>query len=199
MLIDLTMPFGEKTPVYPGDQEIEIGPSGTIANEGWLGHTLKCDTHNGTHLDAPGHMIEGGAMLNAYSLDRFVGRGRVLDIRKANEPALSEVNEGDIVLLYTGFSETYAYAEYYEQDPNIPVAFAQALVDNHVSMVGVDAGSIDPPPFLIHKALLGGGVMIIENLVNIAELFGKDFEVFALPLNTELEASPARVIARTIA
>ena len=30
-------------------------------------------THNGTHIDAPSHFVEGGKTVDALSLDAFVG------------------------------------------------------------------------------------------------------------------------------
>ncbi len=50
--------------------------------------------------------------------------------------------------------------------------------------------------FKTHKILLGGGVLIIENLTNVGLLAGKDFTVYALPIKLELDGAPARVIAQ---
>lgn len=84
---------------------------------------------------------------------------------------------------------------YYTDYPAVPEDIAQQLVDMKVKMVGVDMGSIDHDPFPVHKLLLGSDILIIENLVNVGQLVGKKFKVYALPLNLQVEASPARVIA----
>jgi hypothetical protein len=73
---------------------------------------------------------------------------------------------------------------------------AKYLVDAKVKMVGVDTCSVDNQDgFPIHKILLAGKVLIIENLTNLNQLTGKDFKVYALPLNLQIDGSPARVIA----
>jgi kynurenine formamidase len=43
--------------------------------------------------------------------------------------------------------------------------------------------------------LLGGEVLIIENLANLDKLTGKEFTVYALPIKLDIDGAPARVIA----
>jgi len=38
--------------------------------------------------------------------------------------------------------------------------------------------------------------LIIENLTNLSQLAGKEFTIYALPQNLQLDAAPARVIAQ---
>lgn len=64
-------------------------------------------------------------------------------------------------------------------------------------MVGTDTPSPDKSPYLIHKILLKGDVLIIENLTNLESLLShSEFEVIALPIRFEAEASPIRVVAK---
>ena len=73
---------------------------------------------------------------------------------------------------------------------------AEYLVESKVKMVGVDTCSIDNADgFPIHRILLGADILIIENLTNLDRLAGKNFRVFALPLNLQVDGSPARVVA----
>ncbi len=195
VIVDLTMPLSAETPVYPGDPAIDIQVSEDFATSGCLGHALRIGTHAGTHVDAPAHMLEGASGLEAYGPDRFLGRGCLVDITSG--PAdLSDVRADDIVLLRTGFSARVWEAGYYDLVPTIDVDVAQRLVGLGVKAVGIDAGSIDDEPFPIHKTLLAGDVLIIENLVGLEQLAGvESFQVIALPLRLALEASPARVLA----
>jgi kynurenine formamidase len=63
-------------------------------------------------------------------------------------------------------------------------------------MVGVDTYSVDnQDDFPIHKILLSGNVLIIENLTNLRQLADKNFTIYALPINLQIDGSPARVIA----
>jgi len=93
-------------------------------------------------------------------------------------------------------SEHYHESVYFEDYPVISEEIAQYLVERKVKMVGVDAGSIDiADGFPIHKILLAGDVLIIENLTNLNQLIGKDFTVYALPIKLDVDGAPARVIA----
>lgn len=212
-VVDLTMPLNEDTPVYPGDPAVRIEVTATFEDAGYFNTRIALGSHNGTHIDAEGHMIPGGRMLDAYPLDRFRGRGVLLDVRDGAQaaPDLDDSDLDDaavdadcIVLLWTGLSDAYQDAGYYLRVPELPRGLVERLVERGVKMVGVDAGSIDDEPFPVHKALLAHGILIAENLVRLGRLAaaapdgdvrGARFTVWALPLNLAVEASPARVVA----
>jgi arylformamidase len=198
--IDLTMALTPDTPVYPGDPQIEVTQITSVADDGYMDHTVKMGTHNGTHIDGPAHMIEGGKMLSDFGLDTFIGRGKLVDARNGLTPAAIDaagVGEGDIVLLYTGASDMYTDPDYYYQTPVVDDEAAMHLIKLGVKMVGLDMGSIDEDPFIVHKALLRKDILIIENLVNLGALLNAEFKIYALPLNLHVEGAPARVIAET--
>jgi len=98
-----------------------------------------------------------------------------------------------------GLSGNYHEAIYFEDYPAMPVEIANYLVGKKVKMVGVDACSVDNKDgFPIHKILLSGNVLIIENLTNLSKLAGKNFKAYALPINLQIDGAPARVIAEVI-
>ena len=91
----------------------------------------------------------------------------------------------------------YRDRSYFENFPTITEEFAKRVVESKVKIVGMDLPGPDQPPFPIHKALLGNGILIIENLTNLDKLLGvTNFEVIALPAKLHADAAPARVIAR---
>lgn len=196
-LVDLSVPINEQTPVYPGDPSTQIKPAGDLTRDGYCDHYISIGTHAGTHIDAPMHMLDGGQPLDKVPIDRFVGRGVVVDVTGGFEAVKeADLQTGDIVLLRTGMSDKYYDPVYFEDYPAMSEEIAQHLVDAKVKMVGVDACSVDNQDgFPIHKLLLGGNVLIIENLTNLDELVDKTFTVYALPLNLGIDGSPARVIA----
>ena len=199
-IIDLSMRLNEETPVYPGDPLVRVDVTSTFEEAGFFNTQLTLGAHNGTHIDAEGHMIPGGRMLNEYPLSRFHGRGVLLDVRDgaaALELRGAGVDSDCIVLLWTGISDARDEPGYYSRVPDLTMDLVEWLVAAGVKMVGVDAGSIDAEPFAVHKALLSGGVLIAENLVGLSALASVPvpFGVWALPLNVEVEASPARVVA----
>jgi arylformamidase len=200
MLVDLSVPLNEKTPVYPGDPATKIEPAGVLAKDGYNDHFISIGTHVGTHIDAPLHMLEGGLSLDKLPIEQFVGNGRVVEVTGKTFDAVKQAGilAGDIVLFCTGMSDKYHDPAYFEDYPAMTEEVARYLVEAKVKMVGVDTCSVDNQDgFPIHKILLAGNVLIIENLTNLNQLTGKDFKVYALPLNLQIDGSPARVIAET--
>lgn len=201
------MRLNDSTPVYPGDPTVAIDVTATFEDSGFFNTRLSLGCHIGTHIDAEGHMIPGGRMLDSYPLDCFHGRGVLLDVRSgAATPDVlgAGIDDGCIVLLRTELSDDQHEPDYYSRVPELPMDFVDELIACGVKMVGIDAGSIDGEPFTIHKALLSHGVLIAENLVGLSALASRvgaeaapvsEFTVWALPLNLETEASPARIVA----
>ena len=198
-VIDLSMRLNEETPVYPGDPSVQVDVTSSFEEAGFLNTRLTLGAHNGTHIDAEAHMIRGGRTLNEYPLSRFHGRGVLLDVRGgAGALDLSEVvvDSRSVVLLWTGLSDARYEPDYYAKIPDLTMELVEHLIAADVKMVGIDAGSIDGEPYEIHKALLSHGILIAENLVGLSTLVSRAFTVWALPLNVEVEACPARVLAR---
>ncbi|HEX7963097.1 MAG TPA: cyclase family protein [Candidatus Saccharimonadales bacterium] len=197
--IDLSVTLDDDTPVYPGDPPTQIEPAGTMEREGWTDHRLTTGNHTGTHIDAPLHMIAGGKTLGQIPLGRFIGRGRLIDVRQGftlQTVQSADIEPGDIVLFYTGMNAHYHEPVYFETYPVMSAEIAQYLIEHKVKLAGVDASSVDnTEDFPVHKQLLHGGVLVAENLANLDQLVGKDFTVYALPIKLDIDAAPARIIA----
>lgn len=201
MLIDLSVILDQNTPVYPGDITATITKTGEVAVDGFCHHELHLSTHIGTHIDAPSHMIDGGKNLNEFPIEKFSGRGVYIQIDgifNLEEIKKVPVEEGDIVLFHTGMTEKLFEPAYFEDSLTIPEDVAHYLVEKKIKAVGMDMNGPDKPPFNVHKILLGGEVLIIENLTNVGALAGKKFRVFAFPLKLSLDGSPARVVAEVL-
>lgn len=201
MLIDLSVPLNEQTPVYPGDPAISIRPASVLAKDGYSVHRMAFGTHSGTHIDAPLHMLENGAALDEIPVDRFVGRGLYIDVTGGDFEVVrrADIRAGDIVLLHTGMADRFHDPVYFDEFPAMPVEIAEYLVTAEVKMVGVDACSVDSAAgFQVHTILLAGGVLIIENLTGLERLAGREFRVYALPIKLNVDGAPARVVAETV-
>lgn len=199
MYVDLSVPVNEQTPVYPGDPSTKISPAGVLANDGYCDHYISIGTHVGAHIDAPMHMLEGGKSLDQMPLEQFMGKGRLVEVigNDFNAVKQASIQSGDIVLFLTGMSDKYYDPVYFEEYPAMSEEVAKYLVEIKIKMVGVDACSVDNQDgFPIHKILLGGNVLIIENLTNLRQLADKNFTIYALPINLQIDGSPARVIAQ---
>jgi arylformamidase len=198
-IIDLSVELNEQTPIYPGDPTTKVEKAAIMERDGYTDHYVSIGTHVGTHVDAPIHMLADGKTLDQYPVERFVGRGRYIKVdNKSFDLAKiksTDLQAGDIVLFHTGMSDVYNEPAYYDDYPAIPKEVAEYLVEKQIKMVGVDTCSVDHEPFDVHKILLGGNVLIIENLTNLRQLVNKDFTVYALPIKLQIDGAPARVIA----
>jgi kynurenine formamidase len=143
-------------------------------------------------------MIKGGATLNDIPVNQFVGQGVYVKVDKdfsLDRLEAANIQPGDIVLFHTGFSDHYHEPAYFEEYPAMGQDVADYLVSKRVKLVGVDTCSPDHDEFVAHRTLLGGNVLIVENLTNLADLANQKFTVYALPIKLELDGAPARVIA----
>ena len=201
-LYDLSYPFENQMPVYPGDDPVVLSQRRSVPKDGYTAYTLQTGLHAGTHLDSPLHFLAEGDMVGELPLDRFLGRGCLLDVRGENpiryRPEYATlVGRAAIVLLWTSWSRHWGTDAYYAQHPVVHEELADFLVGRKIKLLGMDLPSPDEPPFLVHQKLLGAGIPLLENLTNLEQLAQvRDFEVMAFPLKIGAEGSPVRVVAR---
>ena len=80
--------------------------------------------------------------MHQFPLDIFVGKGCIIDVRNQAsikmKPEYEEtVEEGCILLLYTGFNILYGTKEYYQSHPCIDMDFCSFIVKKKIKMLGV--------------------------------------------------------------
>jgi len=182
--------------------------------------TLSC--HTGCHVESALHVFEDGEPIDAVALDRVIGSAVVLDLTPVAEralldaPALDEaeaalrraseaIAPGDIVLLRTDWAQrAIGTPAYFPRSPALTAGAARWLVERAPKCVGCDffeepaardAGWA-PEDFVVHRTLLGAGIVLVEGLVNLAALpprctFFAPFYKFA-----GVDAAPARAFAQ---
>lgn len=202
-IIDLTHTFTNNMPVFPGDPKSTLEQIAFIEKDTYNDHKLTTLMHVGTHMDAPLHMIAGGKTINEITPDKFIGKGALIDVRgkdRIDSAVLKnvQIDEGSIVLLYTGFGSKFRTEDYFKDNPYLTEGFANKMVEFKVKMVGMDMLGPDyDKPWATHKILLGNEILILENLTNLNQLIDiKDFEVIALPGKFKSDGAPVRVIAK---
>jgi kynurenine formamidase len=212
--VDLTQPFDADAPHSAALPAPEFETLSDVATDGVNAQWFGTPTHVGTHVDAPRHMVEGGATIDDLPLARFTGEGVVLDVAR-DEPdpvtvadlaaADGAVEAGDIVVVRTGWGERYGDDDY-GRYPWLADEVATWLLEREVHLLAVDTPSPDRPRELrpddwdaypIHRALLPEGVPIAEHLRVPASLAGDRVELQAFPLRLRGgDGAPARVVAR---
>lgn len=187
-IIDITKDL-IKTEPYPGDPAPELSVFSAIANgDGCNMARLTTTLHCGTHADAPLHFIPGGDTINSVPPEKFIGECRVIEVdtdRITGEYVDKYFPKGEKrILIKSGgrvfFDKTGAEeAAYYGY-----------------SLIGVDSMSVgcaedQQGP---HRALLGEGVAVLENLDLTNVKPGKYFLV-ALPVKISgVEGAPVRAV-----
>lgn len=208
-----------------GAAEARTGASGIIVTP----------EHSGTHIDALAHQAEnlklhggiaadevqtsvGFKKLGIETMAPIVARGVLLDVPRdaghtitaaeLERAAQTEIREGDVVLVRTGWGKFWSEPERYLKAPGVSAGGSRWLIDRKVAAVGADnmafdvMGPADPELKVTlpgHVLLLvRAGIPIIENL-NLEELAaaGVDEFVFVcLPLKMRgATGSPVRPIA----
>jgi kynurenine formamidase len=189
----------------------------------WAWNWLTIGEHVGTHMDAPIHWITGrdGADLASIAAERLVGPACVLDITaevrsdpsylvtmddlRAFEASHGELPEGGWLLLRTGFDLRAPEARFNDTPrPGFgPDAARWLAEESGIVGVGVDTTSVDAagagdfdPPAPAHRAILGAGKHIVEQLANVDRLPPAGALVVVAPMPiVGGTGSPTRVIA----
>ncbi|EKM53612.1 uncharacterized protein PHACADRAFT_260053 [Phanerochaete carnosa HHB-10118-sp] len=178
-------------------------------------HSLALATHTGTHVDAPYHFFADGARVGALDLALLTAAPAVVaDLRAKGprekitwddlRPYAARMQRGVALVLCTGWSQqwgTPAYATHPYLDP----AVAPKILEAGVRVVACDMMSPDLVTDeegdcgLFHRAWLGEGAIIVENLNAVDRLLAVDQErlrVSFTPLNlVDCDGSPIRAVA----
>jgi kynurenine formamidase len=206
IVLDLSHTLAEGMPVYPGTEPPTLRQANTVAKDGFAEKLLTMYSHTGTHIDAPAHMLAGGATLDQLGAGHFVGRACVLDvagqrfIEQVFLAAQASLIEGsDFVLFHTGWSRFWGQEAYFEAFPVLTPEATQWLAARSLKGIGFDAISVDPvgsTDFANHLVLFRQGMISIENLTGLEPLIGKRFLFSCLPLKIEeADGSPVRAVA----
>lgn len=208
IVIDLSRVIEETMPVYPGAEPPRIADVSTIARAGYAEKSLSLYSHTGTHLDAPGHVLEGAPRLDEVRAGQFIGPGRVLDVSAFRgrtvevadlEKRGTDLREGDYVLLHSGWARFWGDNRYYVGYPVLSEPAARWLTRFRLRGIGVDMISVDSlgsTAMANHRIFLENKMTIVENLTGLEALIGKSFLFSCLPLKlAAADGSPVRAVA----
>ncbi|MAF40015.1 MAG: hypothetical protein CL696_14255 [Chloroflexi bacterium] len=221
-LIDLTLTLGsERISLVPGLVGVETSSIQTHATHARSNQKLCLATHIGTHVDAPFHFVDGATTVENMPLNKYAGPAILLDLRsvaKGQSPLLvSELTDAganpasvkdQIIILFTGWAEAESGGpRFYGHGPYLSTNGAAYLAECGANAVAVDF-PIDKHPetpettikdFPVHRLLLGQNIPLIENLINLDKLVGKEFELWALPLKLQGgDGAATRAVARIL-
>lgn len=179
---------------YDGGTEFQIGK-------------IEMVTNTGTYVDCPFHRYADGKDCAEVALERFVDLpAQVIRIDHRQRLAADvvdfrgKVRAGQAVLVHTGWSEHWNTPAYYESHPFLTQAAAEYLVEQAVSLVGIDSHNIDDTRTRmrpVHTTLLGAEILIAEHLCNLDHLPDTGFTFSAVPPKFKgVGTFPVRAFAR---
>lgn len=179
-LYDLTMPLTPATPVFPGDPPVSF--TRYEPARPWHVTILGFGSHVGTHMDAPRHLLEGGATIERYGPERWFGEAVVIPAPGygEDEPIPASVLDavpagllrGRFALLATGWDVRRNEPNYF-LNPWPSAELARGLLAAGATLFGIDAANIDSTKTgadAIHHIMLGSETPVVENLVGLTAL-----------------------------
>ena len=203
---DISVPIRDSGVVYPGNPEISVKASQSIATgAGANVSSISLGSHTATHVDAPLHFIEGARSVDEIPLETLIGPARLIrfpeDVLAIGELDLAPHNlDGtERVLLATRNSLLLARKEFMRDYTYLAPDGAEYLASLGVMLVGIDYLSIEQfrsGHHRTHHTLLGREIVIVEGL-DLSEPQPGEYELICLPLRMAgLDGAPARVVLR---
>lgn len=181
--------FGCK--VFPGDPSPERivkmnMDDGAMYN---LSNISMC-VHNGTHVDAPYHFINGGKTIDEVDIDRFIGYAYVSehsgDIGKEDaERILRDAKQCD---------ERAAERILVRGEAVVTKEAAQVFADAHIKLFGNESQTVGPEnaPMEVHLIMLGAQIVLLEG-IRLAGVPEGAYLLHAAPLDLRgCDGSPCR-------
>lgn len=205
--IDLTADMYDGAPTMPMDPKLSVSWHCTLDSLGYNLSRVTMSTHQGTHIDAPLHMLPDAETIDHISLDRVIVRAVKADLtyKKPKEeiqvkdllPYEQKIDEGYSILLDTGWGKVFPQKEFFSDFPVITMELAEWFTKKGIGMVGMDMPCPNPVEWKgVHQAMLSKGVLIVEGIANLEAIGNQAFTFFALPLKLKgRDGSPVRAIA----
>ena len=206
--LDLSHPLQRQIPTYPGSPQAGTEPIAALKTHGYRENRLALNSHSGTHLDCPAHLLPEGKPLDRLPISAFTGNGLVVDAARFENEIPAEVTQTlnietgvEFILFYTGWARFWNSPAYFSDFPYLSEELAARLARLPLKGIGFDTPSADAmrsANLPNHHLFLNAGMIILENLTNLEKLINVTFRLFCFPLNiVNGDGSPVRAAALT--
>lgn len=204
-IIDITPAINSRLAVFPGDTPFsEEFVMSTDQGQHLTLSRIQTTVHLGAHTDAPNHYAPRSESIATRSLDLYLGKAQVIEVKVARGARLriadlkGKTIQAPRVLFKTlSFPNPYSWNEDFNA---LSAELVNSLHDQGVRLVGIDTPSIDPATdqtLESHLAVHSHDMAILEGIV-LDQVTEGIYELIALPLKMEgADASPVRAILRT--
>ncbi|MFD3487428.1 cyclase family protein [Streptomyces sp. NPDC058665] len=172
-IYDITLPIHPEMLHWGRKPEVEIVESladGDASNvTRW-----RLGAHTGTHVDAPAHFRDGATPIDEVSLDSLLGPALVVDLTHVDgdvEPCHLEksgaAGHRRVLLKTSNSGGPLKESERAPRWVGLSPEAANWLIAQEVELIGIDYLTIEShhrtDTWDVHHALLGAGVLILEN------------------------------------
>jgi kynurenine formamidase len=174
--------------------------------------------HNGTHIDAPRHMVEKGTPIDQMPVSQFVkpgvlinvpdkGPNSVVTVKDIAESGV-EIPPNTIVMINTGWTDRmWRKPGFWEQMPYLERGVAEYVANKGAAGLAIDVFpekplwrgvKLEPGEVWVanHLSMMRRNLPLIQFVTNLSQIGNSRFTVVAVPLAIKGgDASPVRVIA----
>ena len=166
--------FGCK--VFPGDPSPEKTALMKIDNGDVCNLTeFKMCAHNGTHVDAPFHFIDGEETVDQVPLDKFIGYAYVAEheglLGREDTLRILEESKGCDMILVKG-------------DSVMTEEGAKVFADAKIKLYGNESQTVGPEdaPMAVHLIMLGAKIVLLEG-IRLGDVPTGSYLLNAAPIN----------------
>jgi kynurenine formamidase len=177
------------------DPPVEISEWSTIQNEGFRVLRLSMGTQSGTHIDAPAHFLNDGAVLESLSPAEFIGDYFLLNLKGG-------VTLSDVTVLLKPYSgEKIIFLKTpVNQCAELSLEALQMILSLPPALLAL-SGEVtvkDSAPFTFNRIIAEAAKFVVEDLDQTKTDGLPDAgELFVFPLRLiGVTGSPCRVLAR---
>ena len=217
MILDLSVVMDATTQGPPAAGSPPVSLETAFRGPGhWQSSRISALLHTGSHVDAPLHVVAGGRPIESLTLDELSGTAFVIDVHDTDEreaidadrlrTAAPGVPSDSIVAVRTDWTDRWwgTFPDYYTRSPFLTEDAGIWLANLRPKAIVVDffeeecAVSMDftSEDFVVHRALLGNDIPIVEQATRLGEAGPGPFLLRApFMLLAGVEAAPCRIFA----
>ena len=190
--------------VFPGDPQPERINMQSIANGDICNLTgIRMCAHNGTHVDAPCHFIDGANTIDKVSLDRFIGYAYVT----AFDGIIKEADAGDIMdraieadRKCPHQSDKASYRILVKGKAVVSEEAAAVFAGSGIRLFGNESQTVGPEdaPGNVHLIMLSKNIVLLEG-IRLSRVPEGVYMLNAAPINLGgADGAPCRAVLMSI-
>ena len=190
--------------VFPGDSQpthiwLQKISDGAVCN---LTELRMC-AHNGTHVDAPFHFIDGAETIDMVPLDKFIGYAFVTEYNGEISAAVAKTimeksHEADAAC--PDKSDKASYRILVKGKAVVSEEAAKVFADEDIKLFGNESQTVGPEdaPMAVHLTMLSKKIVLLEG-IRLSEVPEGIYMLNAAPLNLGgSDGAPCRAVLMTL-